>query len=110
MRFAQLRVHRFGVLGMVEETSQGLDFAVPRDGTSMANGSALKLKHQPLRKGVYPRQWTEKGSKEMDCRWWDLWDRCVGDYNTALARLEDKSPLGFVSVATLLLWVTSVTF
>jgi hypothetical protein len=85
---------RYASLGMLEPGTHGLDFAVPRDRTSLADGAGVTLPHRPLQAGVYPMQWTQAGAKEMEPRWWPLWDTCVAEYNAALAEVEGQSAIG----------------
>ena len=69
--------------GMMAPGTHGLEFDVPRDATSLADGAAAALPHSKLEPGAYPQQWTCEGPQAMGPAWHPLWDRCVaakGEY------------------------------
>lgn len=93
--------HMLGVemaaAGVMAADCKGLSWDMPRDKTTMADGTGLELPLKPLNVDELPEQWTGDGPRPMADDWIPLWKQYASEYNALLESCPNSSKvLGYL--------------
>eukprot|EP00658_Telonema_sp_P-2_P021113 TRINITY_DN1838_c0_g2_i1.p1 TRINITY_DN1838_c0_g2~~TRINITY_DN1838_c0_g2_i1.p1 ORF type:complete len:574 (-),score=138.39 TRINITY_DN1838_c0_g2_i1:231-1952(-) len=78
----------YAACGVMEPGTNGLSWNVPRDKSTILDGTTLELPLRWVDPQDFPKQWTNQGSRDMSPEWKQLWSTTVEEYN-ALAGLPE---------------------